>query len=185
MSEGAFEAKVSAKRETSAGIFITLQVQPDDFTADLATLRVGSALQVGWAEIVDTSVQSYASDRVFSGTRQLSADRVAKLKENHSADELPKPKRAWADLSHAEQCGIVCEQREFWRYLLKALPVPWQRYPAEMPAGAVAADIVREHCGVKSRSELNTNPEAAEKWRKLESEYQSWLTDQRYGYARR
>ena len=35
--------------------------------------------------------------------------------------------------------------------------------------------------GIESRSELGKgNHEADNKWRKLESEYQQWLTDQQY-----
>ena len=56
MAEGAFESRVSAKRETKSGIFITLEVQPSDYSEALSMLRVGSAVQIGWAEIVDTTV---------------------------------------------------------------------------------------------------------------------------------
>lgn len=39
---------------------------------------------------------------------------------------------------------------------------------------AEAAEFVRLYCGVESRSELDSNDEAAEKFRKLDAEYDHW-----------
>jgi hypothetical protein len=44
----------------------------------------------------------------------------------------------------------------------------------------MAADEVRNFCGVKSRSELEDNIAARQKWRELEEQYQAYLTDRMY-----
>jgi len=48
-----------------------------------------------------------------------------------------------------------------------------------------AAQTIRSLFCIKSRTELAINENAAAQWRQLESEYQAWLTDQRYADARR
>lgn len=41
------------------------------------------------------------------------------------------------------------------------------------PAGSAA--MVRLLCGVDSRAEFDTNPEAAQKWRNLKASFEAWL----------
>ena len=93
MSEGSFEAKVSAKRETNAGIFLTLQIQPDDYKSELATLRVGSALMMGWAEVVDTKVQPIVVET--------------------PKPEVPKERRKFDTLPLSQQAAIRCGDNDF------------------------------------------------------------------------
>lgn len=57
MADGSFEARLSAKRESKRGIFITLEVQPDDLTEALSMLRVGSDLMIGWSEVINSEVE--------------------------------------------------------------------------------------------------------------------------------
>ena len=42
------------------------------------------------------------------------------------------------------------------------------------------ASVIRGVCGIQSRSELSTNHDAANLWRKLDAEYESWLVSQKY-----
>ena len=153
--DGMFDAKVHAERKNKDGIFLTLLIHPNDYSPELAALNCGATLKVGWAEIVDTSVHEISM-------------------KNHAA-MTEKPKRAWADLSPAEQCGIRCGENDFWTFI----------HDRGLRHGGDVASSVRFFCRVASRSELNANAEAAKRWGELESGYQSWLTDKRYGDARR
>jgi hypothetical protein len=62
-------------------------------------------------------------------------------------------------------CGIVA----FRRYLFEAFNL------GAIPTKDEAADIVREKCGVRSRSELDTDEAAASNFRHLRNGYQAWM----------
>ena len=94
MSEGNFEAKVYAKRENAAGIYLTLQINPADFTSDLATLRVGSALLIGWAEVINSKVETIVLDPAPA-----------------------KERKPFASLELVQQAGIRCADPEFQKFL--------------------------------------------------------------------
>jgi hypothetical protein len=79
-----------------------------------------------------------------------------------------KSKRGWDELSHAQQAGIVCGEVGFHRWI-----------KVETPDEAAA--WVREHCGVTSRRELDTNETAATAWNRLVGRYRDF---ERYGDMR-
>jgi DNA recombination protein Rad52 len=60
-----------------------------------------------------------------------------------------------------QQAGIICGEKEFWRFLAVA-------------NADLAAQVVRDRCRIDSRSELATNAEAAKLWRALVAEYRAW-----------
>lgn len=155
MSDGHFEARISGKRESKAGIFITLEIQPDDYGPEIANLRVGASLVIGWAEVVNTKVEPIE---------------VAPP----SLPEKPfKDRRKFETLNPAQQAGIRCGDVNFSTFLMDI-------FPAIAAKHNDAADVVREICGVTSRSELNSNKDAAFVWNETEAKYQAWLLEQRY-----
>lgn len=166
MSEGNFEAKVSAKRETAAGIYLTFQIQPDDYTADLATLRVGSALVLGWAEVVDSKVQALVVPTPFKPEPPTVTQTSAPAKE----------RRPFASLPLSQQAAMRTEDKTFQAFLETETPIHDQES---------YADAVRAVCGVESRSDIRPGTPAAIAWMALEARYQSWLTDQRYASVAR
>lgn len=95
MSEGYFEAKLSAKRETAAGIYLTFQVQPDDYGSDLATLRVGTALMVGFAEVVDSKVEPIVIEPAPAPAKP------------------DKERKPFASLPLSQQAAIRCQDNDF------------------------------------------------------------------------
>jgi hypothetical protein len=92
---------------------------------------------------------------------------IARLQEPEKP-ATEKPKRQWSDMSRAQQAGIACNEPDFRRFL--ALDCDG----ILMLDLDMTADAVRHECGIKSRSELDTNKEAAKKWDKLYSDYQLW-----------
>lgn len=161
MSEGSFEATVSGRRESANGIFITLQVNPADLTTDLAMLRVGSALMVGWSQVLDTAVHKIEPVPMSTG------EMIALI------DNKPKARTLFKDLKLSQQAGIRSGDATFAMHLMDEYPVTAAKYHE-------AADVVRELCSVKSRAELDTNDDAAEAWKVIEFGYQNWLTDKKY-----
>ncbi len=181
MSEGAFEAKVERRSENAKGIFITLLVNPADHDEALSQVRVGSALQIGWAEIVDTSVQPMEPEPTFSeAIRAASAEVREEMAPLRAAlkQEATKPKQAFKDMSLTAQAGIRCNDPRFVEFLRT-------KWPRALAAGDTPADIVRDLCGVKSRTELSENHQAANVWRKLNSDFESWTLTQKYEGANR
>lgn len=63
------------------------------------------------------------------------------------------------DLPAAKQAGIKCTDPDFQRWL-------------GADSDEAAAELVRQYCGVNSRSELNADPEAAAHWRKMLGSYE-------------
>ena len=79
----------------------------------------------------------------------------------------PKDRRPFDDLPPAMQAGIRCSDLDFIKWINASLK------PLGPPLSAEdVANSVRAHCSVSSRSELNTNPEAAAKWRELNDAFE-------------
>lgn len=163
MSEGSFEAKVYAKRENAAGIYLTLQINPADFTSDLATLRVGSALLIGWAEIINSKVEPIIVDPAdFGGITDLMRGETVKPKERQPFDSL----------SLTKQAAIRCQDKDFQDY-------------ARVHDSEGAAEYIRLYCQVSSRSQIVPGTEAAKRWQDIESGFLRWRTDRQYAENRR
>jgi phage recombination protein Bet len=69
----------------------------------------------------------------------------------------------WDDLGPVKQAGVLCSDASFAVFIKHIFP-----------NGGHIPELVREHCGVISRKELATNPEAAKLWRILVEEYRAW-----------
>jgi hypothetical protein len=65
---------------------------------------------------------------------------------------------------YAQQAGIMCHQVAFQQFV-------------EAKDEEAAAQFIRDHCGVLSRSKLDHNDAAAKKFLDLKSEYEFWLRD--------
>lgn len=115
--------------------------------------------------------QADAALSTLGGIPQPHSERwVAIARMNGHAPE-PKPdkeKQQWHDLKHAMQAGIRCSEPAFWAFVR-------EEYKFSVDNEDGAAKFVRSYCGVKSRSEINLDPLAAQAWQRLESKYQAWL----------
>ena len=72
-------------------------------------------------------------------------------------------KRPLSELPPGQRAGILCNQPTLDAFVLDR--------DATCPN---AATYVREQCGVTSRRLLDTDPEAAERWQRLVTEYDAW-----------
>lgn len=79
-----------------------------------------------------------------------------------------KEAKPFASLPLSQQAAIRCQDNYFKLFMGAS-------------DAADAAGMVRERCGVNSRSEISEGTPAGTEWMFLEDEYQSWLTTQRYG----
>lgn len=73
-------------------------------------------------------------------------------------NDAPKERKPFTSLPPSQQAAMRCNEPDFQRFL-----------------GALnsedAAALVREHCAVTSRADLNTNWKAAERWKAIDADY--------------
>lgn len=96
------------------------------------------------------------------GTRYMVA--LVEIGDDESPVEKPR------DNPHklSQQSAMFCDEPRFAKFLS-------ERHMGLYDGFHGAADSIRKYCGVQSRSELDTNPEAAARWRNLKAEYEAWL----------
>jgi hypothetical protein len=174
MAEGNFEARKIGMRQNKEGVIISLVVQPDDWSSALAMVPIGARLMIGWSEINDDETKK-EEIRTGDGSYVIPSDATVPRPRANEAG-TSKDRRPFASLSLPEQCGIRCGDKDFIEFFDMTI---------DRRLDEAIDQAVRRYCVVTSRSELSTNHEAADKWRKLESEYQAWQNDQRYAGARR
>lgn len=102
---------------------------------------------------------------------------VARLEESASLTQ-PAPKdepeeptpptrlRHWAEMTPAQQTGIVRNEREFWEF-------------AKVSNAEEARDVIRAACFVESCADIRPGTEAAAAWAQLQVRYGNWLRQRR------
>lgn len=97
---------------------------------------------------------------------------LARLNPNAKLDAQPeagpKERRRFQDLPPAQQAALKCKEIAFQRFL-------HEQHESGAVNEPLAVDAVRDICGVASRSELNTAPDAAARWTRLLSEFDTWM----------
>ena len=90
-------------------------------------------------------------------------------------DETPRNFRGerrekWAEMGATRQAAIRCEDRLFWVFLEEEM------HYENVEDEEMAAKIVRRHCGIESRSELDKvgNTLARQKWHQLDNAFGAW-----------
>lgn len=79
-------------------------------------------------------------------------------------------RRKWDELRPSQQAGIACNEPEFWEFLTEV----HDNFTSDANK---AAAFVRWKCGVRSRSEFDTDEAAASRWNTLHGEYLRWRAD--------
>ncbi|MCY1250184.1 hypothetical protein D9M68_122730 [compost metagenome] len=63
----------------------------------------------------------------------------------------------------ARTAGILCGNLEFRRFLSERFPIEWKDF-SDLEDAERAAAVVRTACDIKSRSELDSDPAAAQRF---------------------
>ena len=76
---------------------------------------------------------------------------------------------------YARAAGILCRDPAFRRYLDQRARA---KFGADVPDGTHteqdAGDWIRKACGIRSRTELDTNPQAAATFRLIQNRFNRW-----------
>lgn len=94
---------------------------------------------------------------------------------DHQAEQRAK----WRELGPTKQAGMRCKEPIFWAFLSEnALDGKFTITNEDMAAG-----VVREHCEVASRRDLDKpgNSNARQKWYALDNLYQAWRARENAG----
>jgi hypothetical protein len=71
----------------------------------------------------------------------------------------------------SQQAAMLCDDKRFWKFLAHK----WEWMSFNISSVELARDALCEWCNINSRAELDTNPDAAARWRNLKAEYEAWL----------
>lgn len=63
----------------------------------------------------------------------------------------------------ARTAGILCNNADFRRFLAERFPMDWKDF-SDLEDVERAAAVVRSACSIESRSELDSNPAAAQRF---------------------
>ena len=96
----------------------------------------------------------------------------------HSAGTPTKPKQQWREMKASQQAGMLCNDPDFQDWICEVWPPPpgWNGAISEQPAENTA-ELVRLHCGVQSRSDLDHPSLSQDAWRTLASEFFAWKNE--------
>lgn len=107
-----------------------------------------------------------------------------------AAEPATKPKKHWDELKPSQQAGMACRDASFREWTQDVMASPEHRWDGAEYCDSFMSEegtkdwpacYVRWYCGVTSRSDLDTNPEAAKRWRELHSMF---TADTQYGDRR-
>lgn len=98
-------------------------------------------------------------------------DTSERSSQHNSADTTKAgDRKGWSDLPPAQQAGIRCNEKAFWKFLAE-----YEEGGPPIESTEDAANYVRLICGVKSRAQLTTESRARILWNDLDRKYTAWL----------
>ncbi len=84
-----------------------------------------------------------------------------------------KPRRRMSELSRAQQAGIMCNDERFQDWLVRRFELSVNN--KVMTTAEAAAQFVRAYCKVKSRTQLDTEPDRGAIFDGLRSEFDAYM----------
>ena len=145
------------KAVTKAKRRVTLSISGLGWADETEVDTIPDARKVLEDDIVDDDHAAQTARHFFASKREAQQDQ-AELENETDA---------------VKQAGMRCADPRFHKFL-EETNTAWKLMTEGTPAER-AAEIVRAWCGVKSRKDLASNPEAREHWFDLEAKFQGWL----------
>lgn len=99
------------------------------------------------------------------------ATEPATAPEPVAAPEEPKERRKFTDLPFSQRAAMLCQDELFGNFLCDRFPDHWYT------AGCDATNTLRRICQVQSRTELNTDHDAAARFDRLSRDFWIWKNE--------
>jgi hypothetical protein len=132
------------------------------FSGDYVDLRFVKSRKVAQVVVEIPIEQAAAFVAAFGAPNPSTGVPVALARLAAAQEQQPaKERRKFSELPPSQQAAMRCNERDFQTFMDASTPDE-------------AAESVRLHCGIRSRAELNSSPEAAAKWDLLEADYFAW-----------
>lgn len=125
---------------------------------DLKFIKGRKVMQV----ILELPIEAGATFVATFGTPNPSTGTPVALARIQPAAKAEPERKQWDDLSLAQQAGILCSDPQFQTWF-------------SVPTAEAAATKLRIRCNIASRSELDTNRDAARRFREINSGYRATL----------
>lgn len=119
-----------------------------------------------WVGIARLDPQSADDETPVRHAKEIT-DTPQKTAGNSTKNAERESSRKWHEMKPSQQAGIACQDDLFARFL-------FDEYGVYGNDEVGCADFVRKFCGVKSRSELDTNNTAANTFRMLHNAFEAW-----------
>ena len=101
--------------------------------------------------------------------------------EHIEYEQEQKTRRKMTDLPIAQRAALICQREAFWNFLKRKYDINWSiamNSEESLPSNEdVAKFSIYDLCGIKSRSDLSCDDEAARTFCGIELEFNAWLTE--------
>lgn len=163
------EVRKAAYRQSKDGLVVSFVIHPNEMPPALATSPLGTRYMLALAEIGDEEQPvapasparpNEALERPSAGAAGSSGRSEAARERYQTSDEMAKA---------CARAGILGNDQAFQIWA-------WNKYgrnqgPFKEASAKVAVQCIRDLCGVTSRSEIASDPNAYERFLFLEQEY--------------
>ncbi len=146
-----FDAIKIAYKQDKEGFVVTFRIHPSDDHQAIGNAELGSQWQLTCVELNEDGNATPASS---------TPERPGRGEGEASRDASPK--------RLVQQAAIACRQPKFQTWVKQCLD------PNHEGGLERTQALVREYCGVKSRSEILPGTEAAQRWDRLYSRFVAW-----------
>lgn len=147
-----FECKQDAIRKNQDGtVKLTLTISPTDFPTALMGDPMGQRYVAVLVALNDDETPKVRASGPSTGDDAPP--------EGSSPASSAAPSKRWEELLPSQQAGILCSEPDFFHWILSHYF--WSKEDGDTDAES-AAKWLRQECGVESRRDLNTCPEARE-----------------------
>jgi hypothetical protein len=155
--------KKIAFRQSKDGVVISFLLNPCELPEKLAFADLGTPYMMALVEIDDND------QPISQGAAQSPAPGPEPLTARAAAVDL--------ETRAVKRAGYLCKDKRFQTFLKEEFPggLKLFRKPGGDDAEDATVAFVRWRCGVQSRSEIKTNPDAYARWQELDGLYQAWL----------
>lgn len=121
--------------------------------------------------VFEVPLETWSRDYSVLGEPEIETSQWFAIARMDGAKEpAPTPEKQGSNL--AANAALTLREGSFQRFAWQLQPIEYR--PAS-PSLEIAESYVKGRLGIKSKSELNTDPRAAAMWRELRADYEAWL----------